>query len=262
MIFNKNSLNKSSLLVILILLVIMIIIYNNYSKSFIDGFQIDGFQNNNYTGLGWSPDLIKRFNVYQTTMNNNVNQFNLDILQKQATPEEAEELIRTGYWPWPDDLKNEYIENVWSNTIIKIDPQFALNYAMSVYNQNAARQLLAWNTKEGQFLLYGANLGQTDDMPKDMNNTLKCVDGPNGNSIMQKKVYTGMNLWNGYMNSTVTTVNPEDIPKEMHGFSFVRGPCNPCGPLNSNPDFSCPFKLNVENNNNSISLPWKQLWGL
>lgn len=252
MVFNKNSLNKSSLLVILILLVIMIIIYNNYSKSF-----IDGFQNNNYTG--WSPDLIKRFNVYQTTVNNNVNQFNLDILQKQATPEEAEELIRTGYWPWPDDLKNEYIEKIWSSTIIKIDPQIALNYAMSVYNQNAARQLLAWNTKEGQFLLYGGNLGVTDGLTN--NNTLKCIDDSNGNSIMQKKIYTGMNLWNGYMNSTVTTVEPQDIPKEMPGFSFVRGPCNPCAPLNSTPDFSCPFKLNVKNNN-SISLPWKQLWGL
>ena len=59
----KYSFNKSIL--IFILLVISIIIYNNYSKSL-----IDGFENNNYTK--WSPELIKRFNVYQTTINNNV----------------------------------------------------------------------------------------------------------------------------------------------------------------------------------------------
>ena len=254
----KYSFNKSIL--ILILLVVVIIIYNNYSKN------IDGFENQNYTN--WSPDLIRRFNKYQTTMNNNVNQFNLDILQKQATPEEAEELMKTGYWPWPDDLKNEYIEKVWSNTIIKIDPEFALNYAMTIYNKNAARQLLAWNTKEGEFLLYGANLGVTDGMPKDMKNTLKCVSDSNGNSIMQKKVYTGMNLWNGYMNSTVETVKPADIPKEMPGFSFVKEPCNPCGVFNSEQDFTCPFRLNIKKKSplvtgdDSISLPWKQLWKL
>jgi hypothetical protein len=252
----KYSFNKSIL--ILILLVIMIIIYNNYSKRF-----VDGFENNNYTN--WSPELIRRFNVYQTTMNNNVNQFNLDVLQKQATPEDVEQLFKTGYWPWPDDLKNEYIEKVWSNTIIKIDPQFALNYAMTVYNKNAARQLLAWNTKEGQFLLYGGDLGVSDKMleegAKDTNNTLKCVTDSNGNSKMEKKVYTGMNLWNGFMNSIVTIVKPEDIPKEMPGFSFVKGSCNPCSPLNSTPDFTCPFKLKVKRNE-SISLPWKQLWGL
>lgn len=256
----KYSFNKSIL--ILILLVITIIIYNNYSKSF-----VDGFENNTYTN--WSPELIRRFNIYQTTMNNNVNQFNLDVLQKQATPEDVEQLFKTGYWPWPDDLKQQYIEKVWSNTIIKIDPQFALNYAMTIYNKNAARQLLAWNTKEGQFLLYGANIGVSDKMleagAKDMNNTLKCVTDSNGNSIMQKKVYTGMNLWNGYMNSTVTTVKPEDIPKEMSGFSFVTGACNPCVALtdleNSPSNFTCPFKLNVKGDD-SISSPWKKLWGL
>jgi hypothetical protein len=78
---------------------------------------------------------------------------------------------------------------------------------------------------------------------------------------MQKKVYTGMNLWNGYMNTTTTEIKPEDIPKEMPGFNFVKGPCNPCVALNSPGDFSCPFKLNVKGDD-SISEPWKQLWNL
>ena len=37
-------------------------------------------------------------------------QYNLNQLQRQATPEEAEELLRTGFWPWPNDLKQLYIE--------------------------------------------------------------------------------------------------------------------------------------------------------
>lgn len=237
-------------ILIFIIIIISIILFNIYTKT------KDGFQN--YNTYSWSPDLIKRFNIYQTTMNKNINQFDLDQLQRQVSPSEAEEYLKTGYWSWPDDLKNLYVEKVWANPIIKIDPQYALNYAMRIYNQNAVRELLAWNTKEGHFLLYGGDIGVSDGMPKNMNNTIKCsTDSLN----MEKKVYTGMNLWNGYMNSTTTTVKPEDIPKEMPGFSFVKGPCNPCVALNSPGDFSCPFKLNIKGDD-SISEPWKQLWNL
>jgi hypothetical protein len=194
-------------------------------------------------------------------MNTGVNQFDLEQLQRQATPLEAEEYLKNGIWTWPDDLKNLYIEQVWTNPIIKIDPYYALNYAMRIYNQNAVRELLAWNTKEGHFLLYGGNLGVSDGMPKNINNTIKCSTDSINNSVMQKKIYTRMNLWNGYMNSTINEVNPEDIPKEMPGFSFVKTPCNPCVALNSPGDFSCPFRLNIKGDN-TISEPWKQLWNL
>jgi hypothetical protein len=237
---------------IISLLVISIILFNSFTKI------TDGFQNN-YSN--WSPDLIRRFNIYQTTMNKNKTYFDLDILQKQASPDEVEQLLETGFWPWPDSLKNDYIEKVWSNPIIKIDPQYALNYAMRIYNQTAVRELLAWNTKEGQFLLYGGDLGVSDGMPKNVHNTIKCSTDSKGNSVMEKKVFNGMNLWNGFMNTTTTTVKPEDIPKEMPGFTFVKNPCNPCVALNSPGDFSCPFKLNVKGDD-SISNPWKSLWQL
>ena len=240
---------------IISLLVISIILFNSFKKT------IDNFQNNSTNNHVWSPDLIKRFNIYQTTMNKNKTYFDLDILQKQATTNEVEQLLETGFWPWPDYLKNDYIEKVWSSPIIKIDPQYALNYAMRIYNQTAARELLAWNTKEGQFLLYGGDLGVSDGMPKNVHNTIKCSTDSNGNSVMEKKVFTGMNLWNGFMNTTTTTVKPEDIPKEMPGFTFVKNPCNPCVALNSPGDFSCPFKLNVKGDD-SISNPWTSLWQL
>ena len=149
---------------LLILLVVSILIFNSYSKK------IDGFQNSN---IKWSPDLIQRFIKYQQTVNENNTQFDLDILQKQATPEEAEEMLRTGYWPWPDDLKKQYIDNVWASPIIKIEPQYALDYAMKIYNEDTVREMLAWNTKEGHFLLYGGDLGVTDGLPKNVRNTIK-----------------------------------------------------------------------------------------
>ena len=212
--------------IFLLVIVIYILYYNQI-------FVREGFTPN--TRL-WSPDLIRRFNIYQTTMNNNVNQFNLEVLQRQATPEEAEQLIKTGYWPWPDSLKQQYLDHVWSSPIIKIDPGYALNYAMGLYNQNAATELLAWNSKEGQFLLYGGTNKSGD--------SIKC-----SNELESKMMKNDKPL------------KPEDIPKEMPGFEFIREACDPCIATNNPYSYSCPFKLNVEGDD-SISSPWKSLWNL
>jgi hypothetical protein len=231
----------------LVLLVIAIIVFNSYSKG-----TKSGFQNSNNR---WSYDLISRFNEYQYTVNRNHNNYDLNIVQQQASPQEVEQLLSTGYWPWPDYLKYEFLDKIASNPIISVEPQYALDNNMKTYNQEAAKQLLSWNTKEGQFLLYGANLGRTDDGLPD--NTLKCND----NSIMEKTTYTDMSLWNGYYNLNTEPVKNEDIPKVMPGFQFVKSPCNPCVALNSPADYSCPFQLNVKGDN-SVSRIWQKLWGL
>jgi len=210
----------------LLVSIILLVIYNNYSI-------IEGFTQTNHQK--WSSDLIRRFNIYQTTMNDNANQFNLELLQQQASPEEAEELLKTGYWPWSEELKQSYIEHVWASPLIKIEPQYALDYAMRLYNQQAATELLAWNSKEGEFLLYGGT-GRSG-------NTIKCSN----NMVMTKND---------------VPLTPEDIPNEMPGFKFVGEPCDPCKVFddnNSNP--ICPFKLNVEGDD-SISVPWRKLWNM
>jgi hypothetical protein len=248
---------KYSYSILNFIIIIVLIIGFNLFYSFTKKSSKFGFKN--YYTNNWTSDLIKRFNIYQSTMNPN-NQFNLQQLQKQVTPKEVEEYLKTGVWYWPDDLKTLYIQHVLSSPIIKIDAQHALNYAMKLYNQTAIRELLAWNTKEGHFLLYGGDIGVSDGMPTNTHNTIKCSNSID-NSQLKKKVYTGFNLWNGYINTTTNVIKQEDIPKEMPGFSFVKGPCNPCVALNSPSDFSCPFSLNVKGDN-SISETWKQLWKL
>lgn len=237
-----------------IILIIAIILFNSFTKIKLK----EGFD----SSMGWPNELVQRFISYQRTVNLNNDQYDLDILQKQATPEEAEQLLRTGFWPWPDDLKYEYLDKVWQNPIIKFEPSFALDYAMKLYNKAAARELLAWNTKEGQFLLYGGNIGHTEGFPKDVNNSLKCVPDKDNNSFSIKKiVYKDMNLWNGYMEYDIDNINPEDIPYTMKGFSFIKSPCDPCVALNSPGNYSCPFRIN-DKGDKSISWAWKSLWKL
>ena len=208
----------------------------------------------------------------------------MSVLQDQASEEEAKELLRTGYWPWSDDTKKQYMEGVWQNTMIKYDPELALDYAMKLYNENAAKRLMSWNTKEGQFLLYGANangngsangniigittgdnglangIGQgiTVDGEISKKNVIKCSNDIK-NPVLQKTTVNGYNLSNGFKNTTTIDIASEDIPNEVPGFSFVRNTCNPCSVFNENPDYTCPFKLNVKGDD-EISNVWKELW--
>lgn len=233
-------------------------------------------------GFVWSRDTINKFNVYQDTVNLNVNQFNMSILQEQASEDEAKELLQTGYWPWSEDTKNQYVESIWQNPILKFDPGAALDYAMRLYNETAAKRLLSWNTKEGQFLLYGSNANNSDkniigittgndglangigqgitvDGQISQKSVFKCSD--DSRPVLQKTTVNGYNLSNGFKNTTTVDIASEDIPNQVVGFSFVKGPCNPCAPLNDTPDYSCPFKLNVKGND-EVSDVWKNLWSI
>ena len=246
----KHSYNFNFLLFFLFLLFLLFLLL--FYVSFFQ--KKEGFQT--WNKGSWGKNLIDKFNIFQTTMNNNNTQFNLDLLQKQATPKEAQQMLNTGLWPWADDLKQEYLEYLWSNPMIKINPNYALNYAMKTYNQTAVKQLLAWNTKEGQFLLYGGDLGYAKNNTGfnydihfnkangiNTNDTIKCV---NGNVIK-------------YENEKNVNVSNVDIPNVMPGFSFINKPCNPCVAIDG--DFSCPFRLNVKGDDN-VSNVWKSLWGL
>ena len=272
---------KYSYIKILLLIICVYIFYpiiNKYlnkllgikDKSLVDSNLVESFV--------WSRDTIKKFDLYQNTVNLNANQFNTSVLQEQASEDEAKELMKNGFWPWTEDTKKQYVEAVWQNPIIKFEPSAALNYAMKLYNETAAKWLLSWNTKEGQFLLYGSNNSNKDIIGiatgKDLlgqgqgitvngqiskKNIFKCSD--DSNPVLQKTTVNGYNLSNGFKNTTTVDIALEDIPNEVPGFSFVKNPCNPCSVLNDNPDYSCPFKLNVKGND-EISDVWKNLWSI
>lgn len=202
-------------------------------------------------GFIWSRDLLTRFNTFQETVNLNDNQINLKVVQDQASPEEAEQLLKTGYWPWSQSTQDQYYESVWQNPIIKIFPGAALEYAMKLYNETAVKRLMSWNTKEGQFLLYGGKSGD--------NTVIKCSE--DDKPVLQKTTINGYNLWNGYKNTSTVNIKNEDVSKEMPGFSFIKNPCNPCSALNDPADYSCPFKLNMEGDTETSAV-WKNLWNI
>ncbi len=255
--FTNMNLRFGLLLMLLLLSFVLIIwffgIKNKYLNKMvaIKNNGVEGFGNGGAGVAGWSDDLIKRFKIYQSSVNDNRNSYNMAVIQEQASPAEAETLLKTGYWPWSGDTKYEYSDAIWHHPVIKVNVSDALDYAMKTYNETAAKRLLSWNTKEGQFLLYGSK-GTGKGKGKGKYDTIKCSTDASVIGIIKKE------FKDDYIENSVPILN-EDIPNQMPGFSFLNGSCNPCVALHN--DYSCPFKLNVKGDD-TMSPIWAKLWSL
>ena len=212
--------------------------------------RIESFQ----TDSDWPPDLLKRFQEYENSTFDNSYQFDMQRLQKQAGPKDVEYLLKNDKWPWSEETQHLYLDAIGKSTLLQVDPGEALKNVMQIYNENAMRQLLAWNTKEGEFLLGGVTL---------MNDNRKENENPDNN--FAKELEPDMSIrcdgekgmvWN----SNNKKIPNADLPSVVPGFEFGdKGACNPCGPLADKPDYSCPFSLNI-NGDASVSPLWKAFW--
>lgn len=215
------------------------------------------------TGTGsWSPKLQADFANFENTHNPNF-QFDMNIIQKQASPEEVEYLIKNNKWPWSDSVKAMYKDAIMRNSVISMDPGVAMDVAQTIYNETAVKEMLSWNSKEGAFLLTGVTIGHTKGLPDNVNNILRCglPDGVTGNAVMEKIVNVGYDGINGSMIQNISRVSNADIPGLVPGFKFLKSECNPCLALDDPANYSCPFSLNV-GDGGEVSTIWKNLWGL
>ena len=209
-------------------------------------------------GGGWSDKLKADFVQFQKTINPNV-VFDMNIIPKQASADEAQNLLKTGRWQWSPEVKKVYLDAIAHNTIISADPNGSMDKAQTIYNETDIKEILSWNAKEGVFLLNGAIIGHTADMPADVNNIVRCGTTDSGDITMQKIEYTGYNSVSGGMKSTVTPVSNSELPKVVNGFKFLKEECNPCVALQDPPNYSCPFSINTGNGYNVSSI-WDMLW--
>jgi len=236
-----------------LLLGIIYFFYNNNTQHTIEYF----------TNLDkkWPDDLVKRFIEFQRTMNPNI-QFDMNIIQQQASASEAEELLKSGYWTWSPEVIKIYTEAIQNNTIIKTQPGNDIRKSQTIYNQHAIMEKLSYKTKEGSFLLHGVNIGTTKNMPDNLNNYAKCaIVNENGveKMRMEKTEYTGYDSMNGGWIKQVTPIADSEIPNVVNGFRFKKCACNPCVALNTPTDYSCPFELNVGYGYDNSSI-WNMLW--
>jgi hypothetical protein len=231
-------------------------------------------------GGAWDPSLVNDFLTQQSVYNPNV-VFTMSEVQKQASPEEVETYLRTGQWPWDDDLQDIFRTTVQEDPMVRQNEDHALTETRTLYNASIAQEVLSWKAPEGQFLLTGVlvdshgadkrdgwgDYAQRAGLSRPDQDVVRCgtLPGEADDAALQpirlhpsgRQVFTHAPEWQ------VSAVDPASLPSVVPGFSFVQGTCNPCVALASPSDTSCPFTLHGgDGGDDTVSPIWTYRWGL
>jgi len=269
----------------MILLFIFIIMYRFFSLS-----QNLNQSRNQKEGFTWNQSSTNQFLEIQKTINPEI-VFNTPEIQKQATQKEVDYFIKHGRWPWSEQVKKLYTESLNNNPYVRTSPEDAIDTITTIYNEKAILQMLSWQVKEGQFLLNGVSINTNkknpyEDLPSGWgdyafnskqisknNNVIKCGYNNNDKKTNTSKIqdqqlslqeieYRGND---GILYNHVKKISPVDynnLEKLIPGFSFLKGPCNPCENLNNPPNYNCPFELNIRGTESGVTPIWRYLWNI
>jgi hypothetical protein len=233
-------------------------------------------------GFTWDQKSQNDFLVIQNTINRN-KIFDVNLIQEtQANQEELNYFNKNLMWPWSQGVQDLYKESVNKNPYIRTYSGDAINYARKIYNESAILRILSYQTKEGQFLLTGIQIkdpsgNKFEDLPNGYgdfayksglienksDDVIKCNMKNLNGATLERISYTGKGGIFGEQTAKTTPVDYNDLESIIPGFKFVNGtPCNPCGAINENPDYSCPFNIKLQKQEPFMSSIWKYLWNI
>ena len=223
-------------------------------------------------------DMNNDFLRIQSTINRN-KVFDMNTINSQASQEELAYFNKNGKWPWSQEVIKLFEEAINRNPYIRTLPGIATERARTIYNQAAIISVLITQTKEGQFLLNGVLVkdpsgNKMEELPSGFGNfpyesgllgnrvddIIKCNSNPKPK--LERIRYTGKGGIFGEQTEKVTPVDYNDLENIIPGFKFLNKPCNPCGALQENPDYSCTYRLRVKDKPPFISSIWQYLWGI
>jgi len=255
-----------------IILAIVLIVFERF--SYLSSKQKDGFW-----GMTKENDFLKM----QRTVNRNT-VFLMDEIMKQATKKEADYYLANGFWPWDKKTEELYMAASLNNGLIQTSTKDSMNDAKTKYNQRAILEILADQAKEGKFMSkgilvptgknavadgtgsFGYNAGLMSNL---YNKNIKCHP-KNKNSkeyVLKSLEYKGDEGILGTPVWETKKLDINDLENIIPGFTFLKGPCNPCAAVHyeNKPSYHCPFSLKLKNDSTSgggVSEVWKHLWKL
>ena len=254
---------------ILLLIIIILVITKKYKYGLLLTIIIIilyRFNKNKKEGFTWSQDSINEFIKVQKTINPKII-FDTNEIQQQANQDEVNYFLKTGMWPWSQEVQQLYKKAILTNPYVRTDSEDALNTTRKIYNQTIILEMLSLQTKEGQFLLKGVNIDSSNNNielngwgnygyksglqeNQQNENIIRCGIDSSGNNSLQQ-----------IQHNTITQIDYNNLTSLIPGFSFKNSSCNPCVALNSTPDYTCPFNLDISGNiNQGTSLIWQYLW--
>lgn len=224
---------------------------------------------NSKEGFKWSVESTQKLLEVQKTINPNL-VLDPKVIQTQVSQEELDYFLKNGNWYWDEKVKKLYLNAINQNVFIRSYPPDSLNQARKIYNQVAILEILAGQSKEGIFLQRGVVIhntsnkcdiisesdtkssgtyGYTSGLISNTERDNPIITCKSDNSGLEKNEFVSHQF-----NNIKTFIKNEDVEKEIPGFKFINGECNPC----SN---KCPFILDISGNNNiEISDVYKYIW--
>jgi len=217
---------------------------------------------------------IQDFLIKQNTINRQ-KIFDMNVINTQATQEELDYFNQNGQWPWSEEVIELYQQSIEKNPYTRSNPQDAVNYARTIYNETAILRILSYQTKEGLFLLNGILLkdpsgsefpngfgefGYNSELIEDKTSDIIRCNLDKGS--LERISYTSKGHVFDQHIKNILPVDYNDLEKVLPGFSFVDRPCNPCSSMDPIPDYSCRYRLNIKDKTPYISKLWQYLWGI
>lgn len=266
----------------LIVGMIILVLYR-FSRLSKEGFCLNisgSFNIDDKTQEMSQQEMNEDFLKIQSTINRN-KVFDMNTINSQASGEELEYFNKNGKWPWSQEVIKLFEEAINRNPYIRTLPEAATNYVRTIYNEAAIIRLLTYQTKEGQFLINGVLVkdpsgNKMEELPSGFGNfpyesgllgnrvddVIKCNMKNENNPTLERVRYTGKGGIFGEQTEKVTPVDYNDLENIIPGFTFLNKPCNPCGAVAKNPDYSCAYRLRVKDKPPFISNIWQYIWGI
>jgi hypothetical protein len=194
----------------------------------------------------WNPSLLSSFQIYSQTQHPTII-YDTDQLQKQASPHEVQTLLQTNLWPWDSSTQSAFLQDIQQDTILSINPDDAMNQFQNIFNNQAMKEQLYWKTPQGQFLLHGKWIPDTQSPDSNTSNGFGLFAKNSGIDPHFGKKWVGCSPYpqQGLIqlqNNTYPSMSPITPPEA--GISIHSPPCNICSPLSlSSPSFNCTFTI-------------------
>jgi len=262
---------------------LIILILYRFSRLLKEGFELNitgNFSIDEESQQTSQEEMNEDFLRIQSTINKN-KVFDMNVINSQASQEELEYFNKNSKWPWSQEVIKLYEEAINRNPYIRTVPGIATDYARTIYNENAILRILATQTKEGRFLINGVLVkdpsgNKMEELPSGFGNfpyesgllgnrvddVIKCNIKNDNYPTLERVRYTGKGGIFGEQTEKITPVDYNDLENIIPGFTFLNKPCNPCGAIAANPDYSCTYRLRVKDKPPFVSSVWQYLWGI
>ena len=223
-------------------------------------------------GFTWNEKDRSNYIAIQQTKNPGI-VFDTQIMKNQISQPELDYYFKNGMWSWSNKTDELYSAAVNKNPIIRQFSKDSVETTKTIYNENAILQILAQQSKEGQFLIngveielekkdnsndgwgdYAYNAGQL----KHNRPLIKCT--MDNNNVLHQITPTGREQIFGSETSKTSIVDINNLEKIIPGFKYLKGVCNPCSNIGANPEYNCPFELKIKDNEGPISGIMEYLW--